>query len=205
METDNTNNENIENSNSISKEVLRMKEQFQNGEVTWSDKNLVDSVTRGNLTKEDFTIITGKDFPEDTFLVSIREDRLKAIASMCEGTIYNGTDVTLSDNAVEHFSFSEHDQLNIKQAYDMCHAGLVEQFPYHADNNPCKYYLAKDIETIFETLMNYKLYHITRCNALNMWIKNCNDTETLKNITYSSEIPDEYKTEVLINIEGTIA
>lgn len=137
--------------------------------------------------------------PTEPYVPSL--DELKAakkreIGVACEAAIYAGVDVKLSDGSTEHFSLMEHDQLNLfgKQVQLASEATELE---YHADGQPCRYYTAKDMQTIISTAMAYVSYHTTYCNALNMWINGVADKEELGKIVYGVTVPDEYQSDVL--------
>ncbi|NBH72956.1 acyl carrier protein [Clostridiaceae bacterium] len=118
------------------------------------------------------------------------------VAAACERVIYRGVSVTLGDGKTEHFSLTEHDQLNLfgKQAQLAAGAGLLE---YHADGQPCRYYSAADMQTIIQEAMWHVSYHTTYCNALNMWIAGCQENEEVEEIFYGADVPGEYRSEVL--------
>ena len=114
----------------------------------------------------------------------------------CEQIIYNGINVTLADGTTEHYSLTEHDQLNLfgKQAQL---ASGAKQLEYHADGQPCRYYSAADMQSIVQAAMWHVSYHTTYCNAINMWIAGCQDAETVQEIFYGADVPAEYRSEVL--------
>ena len=118
------------------------------------------------------------------------------VAAVCEQTIYRGVSVTLTDGSVEHFSLTEHDQLNLFGKQSQLAAG-ADQLEYHADGQPCRYYSALDMQSIIQAAMWHVSYHTTYCNALNMWIAGCQEREEVKTIFYGADVPEEYKSEVL--------
>ena len=69
---------------------------------------------------------------------------------------------------MEHFSLTEHDQLNLfgKQAQLAAGAERLE-------------------------------YHTTYCNAINMWIAGCQTAEEVDQIFYGGDVSEEYRSEVL--------
>lgn len=118
------------------------------------------------------------------------------ISRACEEAIYKGVSVTLADGSTEHFSLTEHDQLNLFGKQAQLAAG-AEQLEYHADGQPCRYYNAADMQSIIQAAMFHVSYHTTYCNGLNMWIIGCQDKEEVMGIFYGAEIPEEYRSEVL--------
>ena len=133
--------------------------------------------------------------PEE-MLASAQASKKYEVSSACERIIYKGVSVTLADGSVEHFSLTEHDQLNLfgKQAQLAMGA---EQLEYHADGQPCRYYSAEDMQAIIQAAMFHVSYHTTYCNALNMWIAGCQTPEEVQGITYGADVPEEYRSEVL--------
>jgi len=118
------------------------------------------------------------------------------VAADCEQIIYKGVNVTLSDGTVEHYSLTEHDQLNLVGKQAQLAAG-AEQLEYHADGQPCCYYSAADMQAIIQAAMWHVSYHTTYCNAINMWIAGCQNAETVREIFYGADVPAEYRSEVL--------
>ena len=108
---------------------------------------------------------------------------------MCQSVIFNGAEVTTSKGS-QHFSLSLEDQANLSFAFSSVMGGMTE-FPYHADGELCEMYSAEDIILIGETLTEFKLYHTTYCNHLNMWIKRCETIEEVYEISYGVSLPGD--------------
>lgn len=129
-------------------------------------------------------------------LEELKAAKKREVAAQCETTIYHGVDVVLDEDNVEHFSLTEHDQLNLFGKQSQLAAG-VEQLEYHADGQPCRYYSADEMRKIIEAAMWHVSYHTTYCNALNMWIAGVETQEELDAIYYGAEVPEAYCSEVL--------
>lgn len=125
-----------------------------------------------------------------------KEAKRNEVSSACEQAIYKGVSVTLSDGTVEHYSLTEHDQINLFGKQAQLVAGAVH-LEYHADGQPCRYYSAADMQTIIRTAMWHVSYHTTYCNALNIWIASCQTADEVQQIFYGIDIPLEYRSEVL--------
>lgn len=125
-----------------------------------------------------------------------KEAKRSEISYACERVIYKGISVTLSDGTVEHYSLTEHDQINLfgKQAQLAAGAARLE---YHADGQPCRYYSAEDMLNIIQSAMWHVSYHTTYCNALNMWVAGCQTADEVREVFYGADVPDEYRSEVL--------
>ena len=134
--------------------------------------------------------------PYEPTLVELQAAKKREISQACETAIYSGVDVKLSDGSTEHFSLTEHDQLNLFGKQVQLAAG-AEQLEYHSDGQPCRYYSAADMQTIIAAAMQHVSYHITYCNAVNMWIAGCESTEEVQAIYYGADVPEEYQSDVL--------
>lgn len=133
--------------------------------------------------------------PEESLLAA-RSAKHQEVSAACEQIIYRGVTVTLSDGSTEHFSLTEHDQLNFFGKQAQLAAG-AEQLEYHADGQPCRYYSAADMQYIIQAAMWHVSYHTTYCNALNMWVAGCQTAEECQEIFYGADVPEEYRSEVL--------
>lgn len=133
---------------------------------------------------------------KEELLVAARSSKKSEMSAVCEQTIYGGVSVTLQDGAVEHFSLTEHDQINLFGKQAQLAAG-AEQLEYHADGQPCRYYSAVDMQAIIQAAMFQVSYHTTYCNAINMWIAGCQTAEEVQAISYGANVPEEYQSEVL--------
>lgn len=118
------------------------------------------------------------------------------ISEACEKIIYEGISVTLADGSTEHFSLTEHDQLNLFGKQAQLAAG-ADQLEYHADGQPCRYYSVSDMQAIIQAAMFNVSYHTTYCNAINMWIADCQTAEEVQAIFYGADVPELYQSDVL--------
>lgn len=134
--------------------------------------------------------------PYEPTLAELQASKKQEISAACEQAIYSGVNVALEDGSTEHFSLTEHDQLNLFGKQVQLAAG-AEKLEYHSDGQPCKYYSAADMQTIITAAMTYVSYHTTYCNALNMWIAGVSDKNELNQITYGVSVPEQYQSEVL--------
>ena len=138
--------------------------------------------------------IPDKKIPET--LEEIKAAKKQEIGQACDKIIYDGMDVTLTDGSTEHFSLTDHDQLNLFGKQVQLAAG-TDQLEYHSDGQACRYYSAKDMQIITSTAMAYVSYHTTYCNAVNMWIAGCETTDEIQQIYYGADVPEQYQSDVL--------
>ena len=142
---------------------------------------------------------SGEVLPPEPYVPTLAElqtAKRQEISRACEQIIYSGVDVTLTDGSTEHFSLTEHDQLNLFGKQVQLAAG-AEQLEYHSDGQPCRYYSAADMQTIITAAMQHVSYHTTYCNAVNMWIAGCESAEEVQAIYYGAVVPAEYQSDVL--------
>ena len=138
--------------------------------------------------------IPDKKIPDT--LEEIKAAKKQEIGQACDKIIYYGMDVTLTNGSTEHFSLTDHDQLNLFGKQVQLAAG-TDQLEYHSDGQACRYYSAKDMQLITSAAMAYVSYHTTYCNAINMWIAGCESTEEVQAIYYGADVPEEYQSDVL--------
>ena len=129
-------------------------------------------------------------------LTELQAAKKREISQACEKTIYSGVDVVLTDESTEHFSLTEHDQLNLFGKQVQLATG-ADQLEYHSDGQACRYYSAADMQLIITAAMQHVSYHTTYCNAVNMWIAGCETAEEVQQICYGTEIPEQYQSDVL--------
>lgn len=138
--------------------------------------------------------IPDKKIPET--LEEIKAAKKQEIGQACDKIIYDGMDVTLTDGSTEHFSLTDHDQLNLFGKQVQLAAG-TDQLEYHSDGQACRYYSAEDMQIITSTAMAYVSYHTTYCNAVNMWIAGCETADEIRQIYYGADVPETYQSDVL--------
>lgn len=141
----------------------------------------------------------GPETPLEPYVPTLEElqaMKKREVSASCERIIYAGVNVTLIDGAVEQYSLTIEDQLNLFGKLSQISAG-AEQLEYHADGQPCRYYTAVDMQTIVQAAMWHVSYHTTYCNALNMWIAGAETTEEVLAIFYGAEVPERYQSDVL--------
>ena len=125
---------------------------------------------------------------------SIKAEKIAEIKKDCEDYIYAGTDVTYSDNTVEHFTYTLADQSNISEMFTAIMAGATE-YPYHADGEICKIYSKEQIVTIYGTLSLFKTEATTYHNSLKAQVNAMTDADAISAIKFKeTELTGEYLT-----------
>ena len=144
------------------------------------DGNIVTSMTARELPKLDISII--------------KQSKLDEIKQACEDYICAGTDVTLPDNTVEHFTYTLADQSNISEMFTAIMAGATE-YPYHADGEICKIYTKEQIIAIYGTLSLFKTEATTYHNSLKAQINAMTDADAISATKFKeTELTGEYLT-----------
>lgn len=149
-------------------------------------------------------VIDGEILGTKDWFSELKSQKINEIINECQNIIYNGIFITLSNGQKYHFTFKKEDQINLLTIFYLINSDPeITTFPYHSDDNLCEYFSKEDIQIIATTLMNFKTYHTTYCNSLKLWIQNLTsiDVEILNNIFYGIVIPEEYKSNVLIQLE----
>lgn len=123
---------------------------------------------------------------------------LKQIGGQCRQEIYAGTQVQLpSTGAIERYTYDDDDQRNLTNAMAiLIIAPELPLIPYHPSGGFCRMIPSLDLLTIYGTLQVRLTYLTTRCNFMNMWIKSIQSKEALMDISWETELPQEYQEQV---------
>ena len=145
-----------------------------------ADGQIVTSMTAGIVPSPDPT--------------NIKSTKITEIKESCESYIYAGTDVTLPNGTVEHFTYTLADQSNISEMFTAVMAGATE-YPYHADGEICKIYTKEQIVAIYGTLSLFKTEATTYHNSLKAQINAMTDIDAISAIKFKdTELTGEYLT-----------
>lgn len=120
----------------------------------------------------------------------VRNAKISVLSYTCNKQIINGVNVDI-DGLSEHFSYTEEDQTNIKELFDLAVQTNVPLY-YHSDGNSCKLYTVDQIVSIYTTATMNKMHNITYFNQLKMYLQSLDDAEKIKNIEYGCELTGEY-------------
>lgn len=117
--------------------------------------------------------------------------KLTELSAACNNTINAGTQVQLSDGSTESFTYDLADQSNISEMFNAVLLGATE-YPYHANDDDCRMYSAKDITAIYTTLSSYKTMQTTYHNQLKQYVKAMESTTEVEAVTYGQELTGIY-------------
>lgn len=149
----------------------------------------IKSAVIGELVNVGF--VTEKD------IADVKDAKIAEMSAACNKTIEDGFDIVLSDGYSHHFSLEISDQLKISKLNDRANAG-IEELPYHADGESCKFYSSEDVAAINTQMENNIEFHVTYFNSLRDYINSMQSITDVQNVHYGTEIPAEYQSEVLV-------
>ncbi len=131
-----------------------------------------------------------------------KTNKIAEVNNVCTQTIYNGTLVTLSNGEQQHFTLDEQDQSNLLGLVFSMSQG-VTQFEWHPDDDTqeCVYYSLEDFMLIMGTLDVFKKYHKTYFRSLRIYINSLDDVDEINDISYGYPLPEDFKAQVLIDLE----
>ena len=129
----------------------------------------------------------------------VRESKIREMSATCRQIIEAGIDLELRGE-IHHFSLDTQDQLNLISLSAMAQTQTL--IPYHADGEECIFYTNEEIGEIVEAATAYKIYHTTYYNALKHYINALETIADIAAIEYGTEIPEEYKSDVLKALEA---
>lgn len=127
----------------------------------------------------------------------LKERKTEQMSAFCRASIVSGFSITLSDGKEHHFSLELEDQLKISKLADKAKAGET-LLPWHPDDDWCRFFPAEDILAINERMEALETFHTTYFNSLKMYIKSLETAEEIMAVEYGMEIPEEYRSAVLV-------
>lgn len=121
----------------------------------------------------------------------VKKEKLREVSIACNATITNGIDI-----GEEHFSLTQNDQINLSVVFEMVKQG-AETALYHADYELCRPFTADEIITLMTKATEFKTYHTTYCNHINMWIRRAETIEDVQSIHYGDELPADLQSHLM--------
>lgn len=127
-----------------------------------------------------------------------KETKVSEMNSAQQAAIEYGVDVQLTDGTTEHFSLTQYDQQSLMGLQSLVASGQ-ESIPWHNSDETehCKFYSNADMQKIIESALSYVTFHVTWFRDLRIYIRSLTDIESVQAITYNTEIPVQYQSEVL--------
>ena len=189
-------------------QITYLGKEYVEGEKTFSDAmsvtltktDIIDQVQR--LDEQINPIVD----PTTMSLAELKQYKLKQVSEACSETIYSGATIELDDGTQQHFEYNIHDQLNLDELFIISMiAPEVTLLPYHQSHDVCHFYTKAQIITIVVTLMLKKTREVTYCNQLTQYVRSIKDKDTLLEVEYGMELPEEYEAIVEQIMSNTIA
>lgn len=165
---------------------LLSKEKWNELVEVWTDKATIEDVKYSEFE----TQITLDDYKNAT---------IKKMSKKCNEVIIEGFDLILSDNKNHHFSLKIEDQLKIQALALKVKSGETV-LPYHADNEPCRFYTPDEIFAINNKMEKIIEYQTTYFNSLKNYINNMKTIDEIKSVKYGMDVLPEFRSEVFVTL-----
>lgn len=135
---------------------------------------------------------------QEVELDELKELKIKEMNDIQQNLINEGTDVQMSDGQMVRYTITNNDQ-NSLNSLSIQNLQGVQTLPWHpADESVhCKFYSEEDMKRITDTCSAFVTYHVTYFRDLRIYIRSLETAEEVRNISYGTEIPKEYQSEVL--------
>ena len=128
-------------------------------------------------------------------LEEVKAGKIKELTAVCQETIFNGIDVTLTSGETKHFSLKIEDQMNLNSLFAQVSMGAIkaeEGVPYHADGEICSMFNVADFTLVANTASAFKLQQTTYCNHLMLYIRTLTSKEDVEAVTYGQKLTGEF-------------
>lgn len=123
-------------------------------------------------------------------LDEVKKSKINELSRICNQSIINGVDVEI-DGVMEHFSYKDEDQVNIKEIFDLAVQTDVPMY-YHADGTSCKLYTVEQIIALYSTASTNKMHHTTYFNQLKLYVETLETIDEVNSVVYDQELTSTY-------------
>lgn len=123
-------------------------------------------------------------------LDDVKKSKINELSRICNQSIVNGVNVEI-DGVMEHFSYKDEDQVNIKEIFDLAVQTNIPMY-YHADGASCKLYTVEQIITLYSTASTNKMHHTTYFNQLKLYVETLETNENVNDVVYGQELTGTY-------------
>lgn len=179
-------------------EITFLKNEYIPGEQRFSDALRIhltktDIISQVQRIDEQLNPVVNVDAMS---LEEVKAWKIKQIGEVCRAEIYAGENVTLVDGTTKHFSYNADDQANILNSSLIAFASKtlgfpLEYIPYHPDSTECQLMPVADLVNIYMTLQLKLTRLTTKCNMLNCMIRECEDKNSVLEITWDTQLTEE--------------
>ena len=123
-------------------------------------------------------------------LEEVKAMKVNELSYTCSNLIINGVDIEI-DGEMEHFSYKDEDQVNIKEIFDLAVQTNVPMY-YHADGEACKLYTVEQIIELYATATTNKMHHTTYFNQMKLYVESLKTADEVNAVVYGQELTGEY-------------
>ena len=116
--------------------------------------------------------------------------KINELSYTCNNLIVGGVDIEI-DGEIEHFSYKDEDQVNIKELFDLAVQTNVPMY-YHADGHACKLYTVEQIIELYATATTNKMHHTTYFNQIKLYVESLKTADEVNAVVYGQELTGEY-------------
>lgn len=120
----------------------------------------------------------------------IKNNKIWDFKSKSNQFIEQGETVTLSDGSQDEFNYSQTNQMNLANAFNLAVA-TKESVPYYDKDNVCKIYSPEDIVRIYSSCQILVTYHVTLAHQLVDQINNMDSIEKIEALEYAYDSLDK--------------
>lgn len=120
-----------------------------------------------------------------------KKRKCEELSEACGKAINDGGDVNFEDGTILHYAYNIEEQNNISEMILGIFAGITN-FPYHASNEDCRLYTAKEIVTIYTVLSNLKISQITYQNQLKSYVNTLETVREIESVYYGQALTGVY-------------
>lgn len=131
--------------------------------------------------------------PSEPYVETLEEAKKRKILELsetCYKNIIDGVTVEVDGN-LERFSYSEEDQINIKELFDLTYNTNCNVW-YHADGNTCKEYTSNQFVQIYSAEVSNKMHHTTYFNQLKLFTESLTTIEEVNKVEYNQLLTGVY-------------
>lgn len=140
------------------------------------------------------------DVESGMILECVRTSKINEMSAICNQRILSGFNMVLEDGKEHHFDFTLEEQTNLMYA-ELCINNGATEIPYHASDEPCRFFTAEEIKTIANTGMQMRIKETTYFNSLKAYIKSMQTIDEIRNVSYGINIPEQFQSEVMMSIK----
>lgn len=133
-------------------------------------------------------------------LECIQTNKINEMSKICNQRILSGFNMVLDDGQTHHFDFTLEEQANLMYA-KLCIDNGATKIPYHASDEPCRFFTADEIKKIINVGTNMRILETTYFNSLKLYIKSMNTIEEVNSVVYGMNIPEQFQSEVMTEIK----